>query len=880
MADMMATERALTYSEPSMYQSKDWVTVQRVQRPLSGFRAYTQGQRVTITMRNPGQNEVLNPDHARFECAVITTVTSPSSFMWKYDANSASHVGLPLYQADIAYYPTSGRNAHTAGLPMANALDAACNLPGLPAWGFPYLSVCRVTIPGISMQDFLTADVESQWQVATRLLCSGGVGTFPGDGKTGKLGFTIQGEAEAAGARGVDARAGAVFAQLIRTNRVRAGPFGSTDTSQMPVRGANIPPGGVVYQPLGGPLPDVQFQNEPLREGDFACRGNFIEYSVPLSLLTFLFNSASNMIPLGLYSASPDTLSFQMEFAPASSALVNVGVERPDVCGPAEYRVVDPKISYSTVQINNTAVMAQLEMLFRGLASIPITPTESAPLAMTMKFIDYFYTNARVEAPVGPFALTLPGNQPSVRAIALRFCAEGVRRAGHYTGTVPLDYQWYTTGPANDNPLRRIPIQPVGLPSATVPGVTVSSRNWALYSRQGLNFHYGINNVPLVPNVWSDYSTGDGQWGGKYLLSLVPVLQNLQVKIGAYRVPLDALSDDIITLTNPFPGFETVENLFIRFRQFYVGQQTFAPELTSPFVVHHNLGGDSFRFYKQARNDFSPFAAREDPYDGPIAALLFYGSSRGDDARSQLLEGSSLIYPHEAMNYDYGVVPEQLPLPQPSGGQSPAAKVNNTFMEMREFTLLDGRSALRDWEREHSITWCVDGTGVAFATNNVSYTVRPTPHGNLFPGMNRPQMVLPHCAGPNLLLIPFETIAPVYNHQDDAFALRGLDLRSISGIEVTGRIVGVSNGQPGYGINWREYQYNADFTTVETQVNPRNLTKGQISDQVAAQSWTIRAMEAYDRMNVILPGRTDMEAQFSLISTGNTAIPSGGAPSF
>jgi hypothetical protein len=48
-------------------------------------------------------------------------------------------------------------------------------------------------------------------------------------------------------------------------------------------------------------------------------------------------------------------------------------------------------------------------------------------------------------------------------------------------------------------------------------------------------------------------------------------------------------------------------------------------------------------------------------------------------------------------------------------------------------------------------------------------------------------------------------------------------------------------------------------------------------DGVFAQSWTIRAYMAYDHEHVLLPGRTDAEAQFSLIPTGNTAIPSGGA---
>jgi hypothetical protein len=43
--------------------------------------------------------------------------------------------------------------------------------------------------------------------------------------------------------------------------------------------------------------------------------------------------------------------------------------------------------------------------------------------------------------------------------------------------------------------------------------------------------------------------------------------------------------------------------------------------------------------------------------------------------------------------------------------------------------------------------------------------------------------------------------------------------------------------------------------------------------KITTSGWDIRGMCAYDREMVILPGRCDTSAQFSLIPSGATAIP-------
>ncbi len=893
----MATERALTFSEPSIYASKDWVSVQRVQRPLAGPRWYTAGQRCNITLRNPGQNEVMDTDKARFLCGVTTFVEAPTTPMFKYYPSTIQpYAETDGLTGDAVLYPTYCRNAQTIGLPMRTASDAMCNLPGLPKFGFPFLSAVRVSIPGLSLQDFLTSEEDSPWQIASRLLCSGGVGSV--SEKTGKLGFHIAGEAAAAGARSAESRAGAAWAACVSSDRVRWAS-GQTSLLFQNEYGAMVPPGGMnLYQsgpngnsidnPVNNPSPAF---TGPAREGEVAYRGNLISYALPLSLFTFLFNSASNLLPLGLYSASPDTLSFSFEFASASTALVNVGVDRPDVCGLASYRIWDPKIMYTTVQINNVAIMASLEMLFRGLSSIPISPEVSAPLAMVMKYIDYYYATTRLEAPSGAFSLTLPGNQPSVRALLLRFCAENVKRAGHFTssssgnvnfnnGGVPFDWQNYVDEFNGLLPVNTSAVVKASR-TATLPTLPRNfgmalSKNWTRdYDRApGGPYDFYAANPRVLTSIpesdaWRHYSAGDGQWGGAYVLSAIPEISNLSAKIGSYRCPLDPLSDYRAPLNVPLAGFESITNSFARFADTLNFQLVDVPlDLIPPFVYSEVLGGDSFRLYKQARNDFSPFASREDPYDGPLEALLFYGSTRSDDARQQFVAGSSLIYP---LGGEYTETND-------GGNPRPPAELKDRG-DFYEYVLCDGRGATRGGMGINTATtWFLDAATAAIGTIEDTRTRNAWACGGRQPyslrlGNNRNKMILPECAGPNLLLLPLETIAPTYNHQDDAYACRGLDLRAIAGIEVTGRILGTSSGQVGYSFPGLGGMYYG-----RSDVADRLSTREKVSDEIEAQAWTIRAMVALDRMNILLPGRTDTEAQFSLISTGNTAIPSGGAP--
>lgn len=647
--DPLVSERSIAFGEPAVYSSRDWTTVQTSERPSEPGLWHKAGSRFSISLRNIAQNELLDTNNMMLQFSVVSVV------------NPAA-VNATLLQA--------------TALPMSTTADAAVNTPGVPSFGCPFFSSVQVAIPGLGLESFLRSDVEAQTIVASRLMCSSGVGSY--DLSQGRLGYQISGKAYSAGARDVASRSECVFGERFYTNRNLGIPRDAGAAQQYGI-------GDKVY-------------------------GVITHYSVPLSLFTHLCNGLSSMLPLSYFSAGGDLLTATFTLAPASSALNATSEDRSDLAGPATYYVIDPCLSFTKTQINNPSILASLESLYRGVSSLPIAEGISAPMAMTLKDVDYTTAYTTVVGPTGGFQLTIPANEPSMRGILLKF---------------------------SNNDFKN-----VGLTNAA----------GAAYDTDGAAASVG------------------SQWNGKYVLGFEPLLRNLVIRIGSYRVPLDAISDiryDPVNIpglsgTNPFSTFNPLDN--------------------TTLIDCLSTRREACRMYSQGKHLFSPFMTTENFEDDALAP--FWASSLGRKASAR----TSFFGP-------------------PS-------------------------------------------------TSGLGVTVDPT-DGLV---INIPKLVsgaagsqrIGYCTGPGMFVIPFESFASVLNHRSDAFALRGIDLRNITSITISGEITGISLG---YGPG---------------EVIP---TGAQVGSLPTTSGWTIRALAAYDREIVILPGRVDLAAQYSLIPTGATAVP-------
>lgn len=625
--DPLVSERSIAFGEPAVYSSRDWTTVQTSERPSEPGMWHKAGSRFSISLRNIAQNELLDTNNMMLQFSVVSVAS----------AAAASTVLAKL------------------GVPLTTPADAATMLPGVPSFGCPFFSSVQVAIPGLGLESFLRSDEESQTIVASRLMCSSGVGSV--DQNQGRVGYSISGKAFDAGARDVASRAACVFNDGFYSDRSAA-------------------------------LTPTLVQKTTVY-------GTVTHYSVPLSLFTHLCNGLSSMLPLSYFSAGGDLLTATFTLAPASSALNQLAVDRSDLTTAATYYVIDPCLSFTKTQINNPSILASLESLYRGVSSLPIAEGISAPMAMTLKDVDYTTAYTTVQGPTGGFQLTIPANEPSMRGILLKFSNHDFKAAG----------------------------------------------------LTGINTEY-----PGTSAV--DIGT---QWNGKYALGLEPRLRNLVIRIGSYRVPLDAISD-IQYDTGNIPGLNSVNP----FAAFTVGA-------TNP-IDCLSTRREAARMYSQGKHLFTPFMTNEAFEDDALAPFWASTVARQQDASQFFQTGVTVVGDVGAAQKAY------------SGKQ---------------------------------------------ATLAIAY-----------------------CTGPGMFVIPFESFAAVLNHRSDAFALRGVDLRNITSITISGEIVGIATGaSPG---------------TAGGTLHP---------SLVSTTGWTVRALAAYDREIVILPGRVDLAAQYSLIPTGATAVP-------
>ncbi len=924
-------DNSLAFSEPQIYPSRDYVVTQTVERPTEPGRFYGENSTISITIRSPGQNEFFDVDKMRFEFSVLTFVQAPTADLFRGNCNgNFTRARIRQFETEGSY-PTISRNAATVGLPMANAADAMCNLPGVPYWGVPFFSSVRAQIPGLPTDSLLNANGESQWDVATRLMCAGGAPMV--EGKIGPLSFGIAGPAYAAGARPIHHRARCVNAACIRSDRGTDVVEGVGNVPSINVDYAYYedlyPQSGAQWiidsldrfgiEPLSGILSGTyvqsmkdareQFGKYPLRSNELALRGSWVHYSLPCGLFTHLCNMPSCQIPFGFYSSSSDSITFTFNCAPASYVVNNLGTERPDLCGAATYYIADPELRISKLNLSNPSYLAAIESLYRGTQSIPIAPGVSVPLSCILKFINYSTAQTSLSTSKGQFSLSIPANQPSVRGIALRFIAQDVRNAAHFQGTVPFDPQvpWTRTsagvvnGPVNDT----YAYKPDSVWAWAVESTQLQGNDniWGLRGITPVGIHAVPENTSPGAGKWLRYSSGDGQWGGRYLLSARPILRGLIVRIAGFRVPLDPLFD----LVFPLDGTPTPGMTFNAFN--------YAPMITQTWREDSNLqsgnfkladavldvvnGRQAFRMYQQGRHLFSPFATHEDPETGPLAELYMSGPGRPDNAENMLVAGVSINQGTER---------------NPFAGRNayvPSANV-------RSHRVMDGRgvysnrvpAAYGSSRPDKNTNLMVKGQmdPKYFEANYVGTFVNSTVDADV--GIGRSKMVLPQIAGPNLCIFPLESFPQIYNHRDDAFALRGLDLRAIATIQVLGEVLGTQSGVLNVSYPGMPGSYPGNYTGQDFagQGFVRNFTwpndvpdgpilpglinqiaditsftgndkQGQHGNQVQAGSWIIRGMLAYDQEHVLLPGRVDVEAQFSLIPTGATAIPTGGAPS-
>jgi hypothetical protein len=653
--DSLSSERAMAFSEPAVYSSRDFVTVHQTERPTESGRWWGPGSRFTISLRNIAQNELLDTTRMFLQFSVISVVQQATT-----PATTVANV-----------------------LKARAAADAISRWPGVPAQGVPYFSSVNVAIPGLGLESFLKQDTESQVQTVSRLMCSSGEGSF--DQQVGKCSsFQISGKAYEAGMRSAIDRASQVYARGVTTDR-----------------------GKVAFDVAGAP----DLLTSGIEQTD-VC-GVITHYQVPLSLFSQLYNGLSSHLPLSFLASGGDLCNFTFNLAPATTALCDLGSERPGMCGSSTYAIFDPAISFSKIQINSAPVLSAIEALYRGVASLPVTPQLSVPITMILKSIDYTSAFTTVPNASGRFQLTIPANEPSMRGILLKFNCD------LYTGC----------------------------------GVASTDGEQKAADKSGR------------------------QWTGKHAYSLQPRLRNLQVRIGSYRVPLDPLSDAQFT-PNDLPGVGDI---------FGAGWDGTGNTKLEATITQR----EQSRLYQMGKHLFSPFATHEDPHDSAMAPWFATAPSNFENGKTELFQGSHLVAPaFNAASVAVGALPLAL-------AQYYVADGSDNDATIRAYTVSDACS-------------------------------------------------------PCMFVLPFESLSSVYNQQNDAFALRGLDLRNISSITVSGEIEGVVS------------------------------LAGPMSEAVdpTTNAWTIRAWCAYDREMVVLPGRVDQSAQFSLLPTGSTSVqPTSGNPS-
>jgi hypothetical protein len=241
-----------------------------------------------------------------------------------------------------------------------------------------------------------------------------------------------------------------------------------------------------------------------------------------------------------MLSSGGELMSLLFRLAPASTALADIGQERPDICGPSKFYVINPTLSFTKLQINSAALNASLNALYSGVSSIPISPGFSAPMVLTMKDMDYQVATTTVAGARGGFQLTIPANEPSMRGILLKIQSVGYVNSGLATG--------------------------ISLP----PGNSGGARGT--------------------------------QWAGKHAFGLMPRLTNLVFRIGSYRVPLDPISDirydslanlpGLIAGTNPFSEMQinpTAPLDYLSTRSQASRFYAIGKHLFSPFAVDENF---------------------------------------------------------------------------------------------------------------------------------------------------------------------------------------------------------------------------------------------------------------------------------------------------
>ena len=241
-----------------------------------------------------------------------------------------------------------------------------------------------------------------------------------------------------------------------------------------------------------------------------------------------------------------------------------------------------------------------------------------------------------------------------------------------------------------------------------------------------------------------------------------------------------------------------------------------AADRTLP-VPNLSAAREAHRLYKCGRHLFSPFASEENPHDDAMSCWLANQSGLStNNAATKLFAGcsSSTQVPYEDV--------ENAPA-TPNSGDA----ITNALSKM---VITRG------------------GQGCVY------YEC-----GN--------------AAVPGIFVLPFESAAAVYNHRDDAFALRGLDLRNITSVQITGQVEGVASAKPPGG---RQCETGAPARAPgdTATLGPDFYGTGDIG----VDGWTLRAWLAYDRMAVLLPGRIDLSSQFSLLPAGATSVPSSGNP--
>lgn len=366
-------EKNLSYYTPGLINSNNYTRSTNIVYPVRSKTYFSVGDNVQIDFGTSNQSEFIIPSSARlqFNASLIST------------GIAENFVAVPPIPSDFDTVPpidpVSGREASLS--------QFSSFFPG----AFHFFNNITLDVPGPIKQSTtipgMNTEIVNNHLLMARLLC--------GDDQVGEdvagrpWNFSGTGDSKLCG---------------LSCSRVRSRAVS-----------------GLVSTLTNGHPTDAQLCR-------FASAG--LNYSIPMSAISHLFNHSSGYIPMSYLTNASQSCSLSLNIGKLSnSAYMKAGVN-PDKC---ELRLSEFRIVFDTITVNEGSLLVYLKQMFTGQAieSIPLMPGKSLnfriPMCLTQR--GYQLTSASVLPNQTRFRADISCSLPAVEGILMKLCPRNVNPA-------------------------------------------------------------------------------------------------------------------------------------------------------------------------------------------------------------------------------------------------------------------------------------------------------------------------------------------------------------------------------------------------------------------------------------------------------------------